>query len=366
MKNYIILNNQISTNIQGLLISELPPISKPKIRTQTEEIDGRDGDIVTYLGYSAYDKEFTIGLYDDYNVDEIIAYFNSKGTVTFSNEEDKYYNYEIIEQIDFERLIRYKTATVKMHVQPFKYSVNDNQKIFNIDTNLLNIPTYTKTSNGLTLTVNNGVISISGTGNGTEATEFNVPVSALTLQPDYYTLNAYASGTGVSNDTLRLINTNPTDEDSFGGSAITLENNTTIPVNTTLEDSETYNYVWVSIPAGVAVNFTINLDLKNNDVLNSVSIRNAGNIYSKPIMTLYGAGSIEILLNGQTIFDLDLGSYDFITIDTNLMEAYNGSTLLNRQVTGDYNNFKLNTGINTISWSGDITQIEIDNYSRWI
>ena len=56
MQNYIILNGNISTNIPGLLISELPPITKPKIRTNIEEIDGRDGDIVTYLGYSAYDK----------------------------------------------------------------------------------------------------------------------------------------------------------------------------------------------------------------------------------------------------------------------------------------------------------------------
>ena len=60
MNNYIILNGQISTNITGLLIQSLPPISKPKIRTQIEEIDGRDGDIVTPLGYSAYDKEISI------------------------------------------------------------------------------------------------------------------------------------------------------------------------------------------------------------------------------------------------------------------------------------------------------------------
>ena len=134
MRNYIILNGNISTNIKGLLISTLPPISKPKIRTQVEEIDGRDGDIVTTLGYSAYDKSFIIGLYDDYDINEIIEYFNSSGIVTFSNEEDKYYNYEIVEQIDFERLIRFKTATVKMHVQPFKYSVEDNSKTQEFDT----------------------------------------------------------------------------------------------------------------------------------------------------------------------------------------------------------------------------------------
>ena len=125
MRNYIILNEINSNTISGLLISTLPPISKPLIRTQVEEIDGRDGDIVTTLGYSAYDKQFDIGLYGNYDINEIIKYFNSKGIVVFSNEPDKYYNYEILEQIDFEKLIRFKTATVTMHIQPFKYLVDE-------------------------------------------------------------------------------------------------------------------------------------------------------------------------------------------------------------------------------------------------
>ena len=129
MRNYIILNGNNSNEITGLLIQSLPPITKPLIRTTIEEIDGRDGDIVTNLGYSAYDKEISIGLYGDYDVDEVIKYFhdNQKGQVVFSNEDDKYYNYEIINQIDFERLIRFKTATVTLHCQPFKYDEDEEQ-----------------------------------------------------------------------------------------------------------------------------------------------------------------------------------------------------------------------------------------------
>ena len=234
MRDYIILNGTSSQTIPGLLIQNLPPISKPRQRVEIEEIDGRDGDIVTYLGYGAYDKEFKIGLFGSYDVDEIISYFNSEGTVIFSNEEDKYYNYQIIEQIDFDKLLRYKEATVKMHVQPFKYSAEDNQKVFSID--------------------------------GTT----------------------------------------------------------------------------------------------------SISIRNSGNIYSRPVLTITGSGSIDLYLNGNQLFVINMGDYTSITIDTNLMNAYNGNTLLNRNVTGSYDNFKLNVGNNTISWSGSITQIEIENYSRWI
>lgn len=134
MRNYIELNGQNSNEITGLLIQTLPPISQPKIRANIEEIDGRDGDIITKLGYSSYNKEITIGLFGNYNVDDVIAYFtnNQSGKVIFSNESDKYYNYQTLEQIDFERLIRFKTATVTMHIQPFKYSTSETEEIFEI------------------------------------------------------------------------------------------------------------------------------------------------------------------------------------------------------------------------------------------
>lgn len=237
MRNYIILNGISSETITGLLIQTLPPISKPKQRVNIEEIDGRDGDIVTYLGYGAYDKEFKIGLYGNYDVDEVIKYFNSSGTVTFSNEEDKYYNYQILDQIDFERLLRFKEATVRMHIQPFKYSNVEAKKTFTI--------------------------------------------------------------------------TNQT----------------------------------------------------------SINIRNNGNYISKPVLTITGTGTINLSLNNEQLFVIDLGETSTtIVLDINNMNAYNPTTnaYMNRAVTGNYNNFVLNIGTNTISWSGTITQISVENYSRWI
>lgn len=233
--NYIELNGINSTTIPGLLIQELPQPIKPAIRTNIEQIDGRDGDIITTLGFSAYDKELKIGLYGNYDIDQIIKYFNSSGQVIFSNEEDKYYNYDIIEPINFERLIRFKQAIVKFHVQPFKYSVQDNSKVFTI-----------------------------------------------------------------------------------------------------------------------------------NQSTTQVKISNVGNIYSRPILTIKGTGDLGIYLNGVQIFAISLSNLGQIVIDTNLMEAYLGSVLLNRIVIGDYSNFKLNIGSNIITWSGDITEIQIDNFSRWI
>ena len=130
MRNYVIQNGKDSRYIKGLLIQELPPITKPLMRTSIEQIDGRDGDVITKLGYSAYDKKMKIGLFGDYDIDDIIPFFNSSGTVTFSNEPEKYYVYDILDAIDYERLVRFKTAEITYHVQPFKYSNIEKLKVF--------------------------------------------------------------------------------------------------------------------------------------------------------------------------------------------------------------------------------------------
>ena len=237
MRDYIILNGVNSNTITGLLISKLPPITKPKQRTTVEEIDGKDGDIVTTLGYSAYDKVVEIGLYGDFDIDDVITYFNSNGTVTFSNEPDKYYNYQILDQIDYEKLIRFKTAKIKMHVQPFKYSAVEGTRTFTISSE------------------------------------------------------------------------------------------------------------------------------------EEITINNSGNFVSKPVITINGTGTINLEVNGYEVLVINLGdSANTVTIDTANMEAYNQNTsqLMNRDVTGDYDNLYLNAGKNIISWTGTITQIEITNYSRWL
>jgi len=125
MRNTITINGISSATITGLIIQELPPIQKPLMRTDIEEIDGRPGDVVTKLGYSAYDKPFSVGLSRGYDVDEVIAFFAQSGTITFSNEPDKIYLFDQLEQIDFERLVRFRTAKVTVHVQPFKYPVSE-------------------------------------------------------------------------------------------------------------------------------------------------------------------------------------------------------------------------------------------------
>ena len=359
--NYIELNGVRSNTITGLLIQSLPPISKPLIRTQVEEIDGRDGDIITKLGYSAYDKDIEIGLRGNFEVDDVIAYFDSDGIVTFSNEPDKYYHYQIIEQIDFERLVRYRTAKVTFHVQPFKYSTTETPVTEDLE--LMTINDWTQTKNGVTCAAQNGLVTIQGTASS--ATEFYLPIPALNLRAGKYTLYAVTNGNGASACSIRLIGSAPSNADSFGGNYLPLQNNAMASLSATLSASKTFNYVWFYITAGTAMDFSLTLAVEDENV-QSLEVTNSGNTISKPRITIYGNGTINLSLNGSQIFVIALGNEGQITIDSAQMEAYNGGILKNRLVTGDYDNFVLNVGENTLSWTGNVSEIEIDNYSRWI
>lgn len=122
-----------SDTITGLIISELPPISKPKMKTTITKIDGRDGDIIEELGYESYTKSIKVGLSKNYNIDEVIKYFTGSGDLIMSNEPDKAYKCQIIEKVDYNKLLRFKTAKVKFYTQPFKYKKDEPKVILNID-----------------------------------------------------------------------------------------------------------------------------------------------------------------------------------------------------------------------------------------
>lgn len=233
MRNYIKINGTSSLTLKGFAIKELPPITKPLMRSLREEIDGRDGDIITELGYGAYDKEIEVGLYDGYEIDKIIEFFNSSGNVEFSNETGKYYKFTILEKIDFESLLKFRTAIITFHCQPFKY---------------------------------------------------------------------------------------PTSE---------------TPVEIT-------------------------------QILTPTTIKNDGNIYSRPTIAIKGSGTITMSLNGNQIFSLEV--VDDIVIDSTNLEAYNPNTdaLMNREVTGNIDNLRFEKGNNTLAFTGTITKVTISNYSRWL
>ena len=83
-------------------------------------------------------------------------------------------------------------------------------------------------------------------------------------------------------------------------------------------------------------------------------ITNPGSVASEPVMTVYGSGEITLMV-GMTITELEIT--DKITLDTPLMEAYSGSTSMNSCMSGDFPS--LLPGKNAVSWSGNVSRVEI-------
>jgi predicted phage tail component-like protein len=356
MVNCIELNGEKSTSVKGLIIQSLPPITKPKMRTSNATIDGRDGDIVTKLGYSAYDKQLSIGLHGDFDIDDAIAFFDSEGEVVFGNEPDKYYRYQILDQIDFDRLVRFRTAKVKMHVQPFKHDAVD--RTFDIVNQLLHVQDSTAGRFGVTVTSSNGSIKVAG--RATSDVDIEVPIESMSLSGSY-TLTASASGSAAG-CALRLIDGSPSR--SFGGSYMELKSDGAATMTATADPSAEYDALWLDIKAGTSVNFTLGVTM-SSDSFNEISLTNRGNVVSRPTVTVYGSGNVELAINAVTVlsFSIESGS---ITIDAEEMNAYHGDALMNRHVTGDYSDLRLNVGENVMSWRGDVTGIKVDDFSRWL
>ena len=184
-----------------------------------------------------------------------------------------------------------------------------------------------------------------------------------------YILSAYAEGENPNACSIRIIGSVPSDADSFGGTFVTLQNGNTVTLTDGFEGEEKqFNYIWFWINPGTQLNFILDVNLFDDSHGTGLSegFANNGNIYSKPIITIHGYGTIGVYLDNEQYFSIDLGNKEFITIDTEQMQAYKGGTLMNRFVTGNYDNFQVKVGYNLPRITGEVIGFEIDRYSRWI
>ena len=191
--NYIIWNDKDSREVEGLLISELPPITKPKMRVQETVINGADGSIIEELGYESYDKTIAIGLRVGADVDQVIEYFTGNGEIVFSNEPDKYYRARIIKGIDFARLLRYRVANVTFRVQPFKYDRVESVKVGNTEGQSMIVDNLgNHTSKPIITIAGSGIVELSV--NGVAVCRYEFPEETDTVTLDSETQDAYSGG----------------------------------------------------------------------------------------------------------------------------------------------------------------------------
>lgn len=119
--SYFVFNG-IHSDDMKIIVEKLPPIVKPPKRYNKIEIDGSNRTIIEELGYQAYEKLILFGLRED-NLDMVYDWLQGSGRLTTSDEPDKYYDAAILDQIDYERALRFRKAKATFLVQPYKHAL---------------------------------------------------------------------------------------------------------------------------------------------------------------------------------------------------------------------------------------------------
>ena len=91
-------------------------------------------------------------------------------------------------------------------------------------------------------------------------------------------------------------------------------------------------------------------------------VTNPGSVYAEPVITVYGSGTITLMV-GTTIVELE-NITGLVVIDSMLKEAYMGTTLMNDHMTGEFP--VLVPGVNGISWTGSVSQVVVQPNWRYL
>ena len=396
--NWLILNGRKSTEVAGLMIQSLPPVQKPQMRTQIEQVDGRDGDIITNLGYAAYDRIVKIGLRGNYDEDDVVQFFNSSGKVIFSNEPDKVYDYSINETFSLNRLRIFREADVVFHVQPYKHSVvpesvvaaegYGNYARLDGESITYEYKMYPESSEKIEITANNSEYTFDGS---IDRMTMEIPSDVffrtkndIPVTPGVYDLYLTIKSGTIDYGGIRFGVSEEHRFDTGLGYALsddTVEQTSTGQFHTTIEITQTFVmhylvisfqwYYYDSTPFNRAIarftNFTIeNIEIYPRTNPIPVAVLNRGNAKSAPTYTIENAQATGLQANGGEIIWIRPSEPTDIVIDSETMKAYIGTTNLNRICTGNYANLELKPGKNIVNVLGIFDSVTISNYSRWI
>lgn len=253
----------------GIIITKRPPIILPERNVTYEKIPGRNGsltydegtynDIPLPLECAFVEKKFIE------RADEIKAWLSGPpDKLKFSDEDDKYYEAQVVNKIDIAQSVRVLGEFVAMfNCKPFR-----------------------KVVSGL---------------NTFKICEVNTTRNATVINP----LQSYNYANGE-----------------------VIEPNKTIEINKTKE----------------------------------FIIVNTGTVESLPRLKLIGTGDITLTINGRS-FSI-LGLTDYIVVDSELVDAYRDTELMNNKMVGEFP--ILDVGENLIRYEGNLIAIEIMPNTQFI
>lgn len=170
MSAYFIYNG-INSKDMGVILKRLPPITKPKRRIEIVQVPGKNGTL--HIDENCYDP-ITISLECTLkkNIDarSITKWLSDFGTITFSDELDKFYNATIINSIPLERVFKlYREFIIQLELQPIALSVeefvyeckNNNVNSIELQCSAQTYPYIKLTGTGqVQVTINNKICSL--------------------------------------------------------------------------------------------------------------------------------------------------------------------------------------------------------------
>lgn len=129
-----------------------------------------------------------------------------------------------------------------------------------------------------------------------------------------------------------------------------------IDISQSLDTFGEFPLIFKAQPFGCSINnYLITLTVPD-------TIFNTGSANSKPVLKVYGTGTIDLTINDSTVHLTNI--VDYVTIDSELMDCYKDTGLFNNNMLGDFP--ELQPGENAISWVGTVTKIEITPNWRWL
>ncbi len=162
--------NRINCKDKGILVNNLPPISKPERMYEEIEVPGRNGKLyIDNNCYNTFQYPITCTLMPGANIREISKWLNGVGKLILSTELDKEYEVIIKDQIDYEQTYRIcNQFEVNFEVQPISRGVVEKEinlteegKIIIKESTYIIKPYLKITGSGaITITINNTSLNI--------------------------------------------------------------------------------------------------------------------------------------------------------------------------------------------------------------
>lgn len=114
--------NNIDFKDKGIIVEKTPTISKGKKRIETYTVEGRNGFLSIDRGtYEPFSVSISCHAKENANFDEIKAFLDGYGTLTFDNERE--YTAIVNNAIPFEKVQMFKSFVVQFMVNPIAHDI---------------------------------------------------------------------------------------------------------------------------------------------------------------------------------------------------------------------------------------------------